>query len=111
MIFISYAWRDAAIVRPFVRELQDNGLDTWVDFRDLDLTQDLRSQLNSALFMCQAVVLLESHHAHTSRWVQYERQLASAYRKRCHTVPVSEADSPNNGMHLMTIALALHSHR
>lgn len=111
MIFVSYSWRDAGLVQPLVRELQDNGVSIWVDFRNLDLAQDLQGQLKTALFMCQAVVLFESRHASRSRWVQYERQIASVYRKRCLTVPVSEVDSPNNDMHLMAISLALHGHR
>lgn len=111
MIFVSYSWHDAQFVRPFVRDLLHAGLDAWVDYQYLDLTQDIHSQLETALFRCKIIVLFESHHAHTSRWVQYEQQVASSFHKRCVAVPVSKVGSPNYGMHLMAISLALHGHR
>jgi hypothetical protein len=64
MIFVSYSWQDAELVQPLVRTLQCDDLNIWVDFWHLDLTQDLHSQLKVALYMCQAVVLFESHHAY-----------------------------------------------
>jgi hypothetical protein len=111
MIFISYSWNDAEFVRPFVRNLQDVGLDAWVDYQYLDLTQDIHSQLRTALLICKIIVLFESRYALTSQWVQYEQQVASSFHKRCVAVPVSRTGPPNHGMHLMAISLSLHDHR
>jgi hypothetical protein len=94
MIFVSYSWADAGLVHPLVRWLHDRGLSCWVDFRDLDLAHDLRTQLKIALFRCDAVVLFDSCHSRASEWVEYERQIASVFRKRCIRMEVSEIETP-----------------
>ncbi len=109
MIFISYSWHDASLVRPFVRKLKFIGFDTWIDYRDLDLSKDLASQLRKAVFASDAVLFFESRNACASPWVQYERLLTSINAKFCLSLPVSSTVSPNNSMLLMAISLTLHS--
>ena len=101
MIFISYSWRDAILVQPFVQKLKFIGFKTWVDYQDLDLNMDLGSQLRNGVFASDAVIFIESWNSNASQWVQYERHLASISAKSCFNLPVMTIVSPNRCVELI----------
>ncbi len=109
MIFVSYSWRDTQFVRPFVQNLHSAGVDTWIDYQHLDLSQDIQSQLQRAISGCRIMVLFGSRHALSSWWVQYEQKIALNLEKRRMIVPVSEVVLIRQPAHLTAAILALHS--
>ena len=70
--FISHSSRDAAVARPLERELEAMGLDVWLDDSEIRVGALLRTELQTAIAGCTALVLLWSADAAQSRWVASE---------------------------------------
>jgi hypothetical protein len=70
--FISHSSLDAAVARPLERELEEMGFDVWLDDSEIRAGALLRSELQTAIAGCTALVLLWSANAESSRWVAAE---------------------------------------
>ena len=72
MIFISYSWRDSHLARLMERRLSEAGKRVWIDYRFLDLSHPLESQIRSAVEAASQLLIIDSSHARASSWVQFE---------------------------------------
>jgi len=75
-IFISHSSRDMAQAERIERALEKDGHDVWLDRSDIRLGVLLRDELHAAIRKSQAVVLVWSKAAKTSRWVAAEILIA-----------------------------------
>jgi hypothetical protein len=72
-IFISYSRSDwAPFVEPMVKQLRDENLSVWVDQHLLHSGDDWLDKIDSALEMCQCMILCVSPEAMASRFVKIE---------------------------------------
>ena len=55
MIFISYCWHDADLVRPYAQTLESLGHELWIDYKRLELSFEIEPQLASAIRQAQQV--------------------------------------------------------
>lgn len=91
-VFISYSRIDIGFARIMVKSLEDYNHDTWIDYRDLDLTLSLEAQLAHAIEKADKLLLISSKHSQTSIWVDFEMTLARSYRKKIDVIciPIPE---------------------
>ena len=71
-IFISHAWEDKSIVRRLEAELENIGVQIWVDHSDIRAGDLITRRVNKALEWCNTLVLIWSHAASISKWVEHE---------------------------------------
>jgi hypothetical protein len=87
MLFLSYSWADASVAHQIVHALRTAGLSTWVDVSHLDTDREIEPQLINAISEARFFLHLDSSSSRCSRWVAYERALASALNKTIYDVP------------------------
>ncbi len=75
-IFISYASEDAARAKQVQRFLQKRGWSVWIDDAGIRGAARWAGEIEKAIRAADAMVLLLSHHAATSEWV--DRELVAA---------------------------------
>jgi hypothetical protein len=88
VIFISYSWADAIFVRTIVTALNKQGYQVWIDYQNLNLDKPLAPQLAAAIFAADIFLFVDSPHAYSSRWVQFELLLAQLLHKSIQIIHV-----------------------
>jgi len=81
-IFISYAWENQPLARQLQRDLQNDGVEVFVDYAQLKGGDSLPARISAALDWCDTLVLLWSKDAAQSRWVAREWECADQLEKR-----------------------------
>ena len=74
-IFISYSHHDTNYAHALAENLQNMGLDVWIDER-MDYGAQWPHELQKQLDSCSAFILIMSPRSYTSEWVQSELQRA-----------------------------------
>lgn len=77
-IFISYARADERIARQLFDRLAAAGLQPWLDLREMALGDSIAGGIGAALSEASYLLLLVSHAAMESRWVDIEWKAALA---------------------------------
>ncbi|WP_437644276.1 TIR domain-containing protein [Sorangium sp. So ce362] len=87
-VFLSYADEDKAIARRVAEAFQASGGHVWLDEWELGPGDSIASRVDEALASADVIVVLLSHHALESRWIQAElaATLAGELRDRAITV-------------------------
>jgi len=91
-VFISYSHHDTSYAHALAENLQNMGLDVWVDER-LDYGSQWPNELQNRLDGCSAFILIMSPHAYASEWVQSELQRAKRKLKPIFPL-LLEGDEP-----------------
>lgn len=71
-VFISHSSKDKKFVRTLKSDLNENGIDTFVDEDSLELGDSLKERLDVALDESSHFVIILSEHSVSSDWVKYE---------------------------------------
>ena len=91
-VFISYSRVDIRFAKTMVKSLEAQNHDTWIDYRDLDLTLSLETQLAYAIEKANKLLLISSTHSQASVWVDFEITLARSYRKTIDVICIPSPD-------------------
>jgi len=81
-VFISYAWENQPLARQLQRDLQNDGIEVFVDYQEIKGGDSLPARISAALDWCDTLVLLWSKEAAQSRWVAREWECADQLEKR-----------------------------
>jgi hypothetical protein len=81
-IYISYSRKDEAFVRDLHAKLEANGLETWVDWRDILAGYPWREALFEGLASCDSILICLSRHYAESEMCRMETFISRAYGKR-----------------------------
>lgn len=76
MIFLSYSWADASCVHQYARKLIDNNKKIWIDIWDLDLSNEIKDQIESAIIKSSYLQMIDSPNSRCSPWVKLEVNIA-----------------------------------
>jgi histidyl-tRNA synthetase len=76
MIFICYSRKDITVATCLVNDLQSKGIETWIDYVNLDMRNPIKKQLEDAIKKCEKVIVICSESSIKSRWVRYEKEIA-----------------------------------
>ena len=87
MLFVSYSWADASEAHRIVSALRAAGLPTWIDVTDLNTSSDIESQLVNGIVGAKFFLHLDSNHSRRSRWVAFERCVATSTNRTVFDVP------------------------
>ncbi|MBT3336968.1 MAG: toll/interleukin-1 receptor domain-containing protein [Anaerolineae bacterium] len=79
-IFISYSHKDKKYVEKLEKKLIDEGFDVWIDHR-IDYGDKWPEEIEKAIDICDAYVVVMSKNAAESQWVGRERIHAEKRRK------------------------------
>lgn len=74
-VFVSYSHHDTNYAHTLAENLQNMGLEVWIDER-LDYGSQWPQELQKKLDSCSAFILIMSQHSYASEWVQSELQRA-----------------------------------
>jgi formylglycine-generating enzyme required for sulfatase activity len=74
-VFVSYSHHDTNYAHTLAENLQNMGLEVWIDER-LDYGSQWPQELQRKLDSCSAFILIMSQHSYASEWVQSELQRA-----------------------------------
>ena len=81
-VFLCYARADSELVTRLKTDLLDQGIHVWIDREDLQPgTLDWEEALRTAIRSAQAVLLIASPHARSSRYVRDELRIAEMYQR------------------------------
>lgn len=109
-IFISYARKDLHRVSPIVNALVNSGIDVWWDQSGIDAGQVFTDEVARAIRDSHLVLLVASHAAMKSFWVQKEILFATSNDKRILPVMIESVQYPDGlglalaGVHYVTLA-------
>jgi hypothetical protein len=78
MLFLSYSWADAVAAHAIADVLRSAGLPTWLDVTDLNTARDIEPQLINGIVGTTFFLHLDSDNSRRSRWVTFERHVATA---------------------------------
>lgn len=92
MIFISYSWRDRAVVELLVHPLQSSGVPYWLDSENVCTRKPILPQLTVGLQRSTVVLFIDSAHSRRSPWVWIE--LAFARHLGVRTIALAAARGP-----------------
>jgi hypothetical protein len=81
MIFVSYSWKDHAVARELEAQLRERELEVWIDYRDLQVDEDILPQLDTAIRRCGVFVSVGPRNRTRSAWMKAELALAFVYAK------------------------------
>ncbi len=79
-IFISYSHKDKDYAFSLHQQLSEQGFDAWIDHR-LDYGSQWPHEIQKQLDGCDAFIIILSHNAYQSEWVQSELQRAKRKQK------------------------------
>lgn len=91
-VFLSYSRNDIAYVSPFVALLRCAGVTVFLDIDSIEYGTDWKQAIESALAMCDRVIVIWSVSASESKWVTREFSEAKNQQKRI--VPVMLDNTP-----------------
>jgi formylglycine-generating enzyme required for sulfatase activity len=91
-VFISYSHKDTDYAHRLAENLQNMGLEAWVDER-LDYGSQWPQELQKQLDNCSGFILIMSSHSYASDWVQSELQRAKRKLKPIFPL-LLEGDEP-----------------
>lgn len=80
-IFISYSHRDSSFVDRLIREIEQKGLDTWMDREDIGGGAAWRAAISQAIRECEVFIVVLSPQSLASRNVTKELSLADKHNK------------------------------
>ena len=87
-IFISYSRLDSEFVDRLIHELEERGIDAWVDRKDSRRGTDWRASTSRAMRQCQAVVVVLSPRFAASDNAAKELSIADQYKRPI--IPIME---------------------
>lgn len=93
-VFISYAWKDKAIMKYVKGRLESFNIDFWVDQDGIRAGQSFPSRISEAIKKCDTVIVLWSTNADQSEWVRKELDAAQAQHKRIIPCPLDDTEIP-----------------
>lgn len=93
-VFISYAWENQSLARQLQRDLQNDGVEVFVDYAELKGGDSLPARISKALDWCDTLVLLWSKDAAQSRWVAREWECADQLERRIIPCKLDDAVLP-----------------
>jgi TIR domain len=77
-VFISYAWDTKPLAEELTKELESQGIEPWVDFKDLHPGQRWREELERAIDEAQWLLILVGSDSRTTPWQEAEWSAALA---------------------------------
>jgi WD40 repeat protein len=80
-VFISYSRRNLNVVERLARDLQDAGLEVWVDFRKIKGGEAWRQAIYNGIDESEFVIACLSASAAESEWVRRELEIAQQQKK------------------------------
>lgn len=80
-VFISYSRRNLTVVERLARDLQDAGLEVWVDFRKIKGGEAWRQAIYNGIDEAEFVIACLSAPAAESEWVRRELEIAQQQKK------------------------------
>ena len=89
-VFISYARHDKTFAEHLARDLQDAGLDIWIDFRQIKGGEAWREAIFRGVSLSDFMVVCLSPQAVQSEWVRREILMAHSQHKQVVPVMVRE---------------------
>jgi hypothetical protein len=98
-VFISYASDTKPLAQALTKELESQGIEPWVDFKDLHPGQRWREELERAIEEAQWVLILVGSHSRTTPWQEAEWSTALAHiwvdrEKRVLPIVFGQDDPP-----------------
>jgi DNA polymerase III delta prime subunit len=81
-IFISHSTKDDAFVNALRKSLESQGLNAWVDSRQLTAGNELEPEIKKAIEEARAFILVLSVNAFNSKWLLKETKYALEVRKK-----------------------------
>jgi hypothetical protein len=81
-IFISYSWKDKFFASQLESYLRSAGAEVWIDYSETLGGDNLPERINDALEWCDALLLIWSKDAESSKWVKLEWTNAIALEKK-----------------------------
>jgi len=93
-VFISYAWENQPLARQLQGDLQNDGVDVFIDYDKISGGDSLPARISAALDWCNTLVLLWSKDAAQSRWVAREWECADQLEKRIIPCKLDDAALP-----------------
>ncbi len=76
-VFISHSSNDKKFVRTLKRDLQENGVDTFLDEDTLEIGDSLKERLDMELDKCSHFMIILTPSSVNSNWVKYELDKAN----------------------------------
>lgn len=71
-VFISYSWKNKAIVREIVEQLQDSGINVFIDQQSIDYGDHILEKIQSGLKECDLAIFFISNDFKESHMAKYE---------------------------------------
>ena len=93
-IFISHSTGDNDFTRRLAKDLNDAGLETWIDLDSIESGERWLLAIQKAIEGCGASVVVMSRAARDSEWVEREALLAMDLKKPIHTALVEDIPLP-----------------
>jgi formylglycine-generating enzyme required for sulfatase activity len=91
-VFISYSHKNTKYAHRFADELQEKGIDVWIDER-LDYGSTWPQEIQKQLDSCNAFIVIMSSHSFESQWVQNELNRAKRLGKPIYPL-LLDGDGP-----------------
>jgi hypothetical protein len=104
-VFISYSRKDTEVARRIRRDLEDYGIDVFLDTARLKAGEDFASELDKAAKSAKVILGLWSNHSLSSQWVLNECREGKS-RDRLVPVSIDVLDSVPvefNGLHYLSL--------
>ncbi len=76
MIFLSYSWADAFCVHQYAKKLIYNNRKIWIDILNLDLSKEIKEQIENAIIKSSHLQIIDSSNSRHSPWVKFEIDIA-----------------------------------
>lgn len=100
-VFLSYARADGQMAAARLRaELSRSGFDIWQDTQNMASGQAWKEQLRQALREVDAVVVLMTPGSVTSKYVEWEWEMAQMASKRVIPLLILPCDVPDSSLRL-----------
>lgn len=93
-IFISYAHSDRPYVQDLVRDLEETGVEVWIDFNNIKPGEDWDKSVEAALKVCDAMILVLTPRSVESQNVRPEWSYFLELNKPIYPILVEPCDIP-----------------
>lgn len=94
-IFVSYAHKDKARVKPIVRKLSELGFNTWLDIQSIRGGEFWSVEIAQAISKCNFFILFISKFSMKSDFVRREVDLALRKKRKIIPVRLDDTDIPD----------------
>jgi hypothetical protein len=102
IVFISHSSKDRWVARQISKEIESLGAKTWLDLKDLQGGDVIRTSVKKGINKSKEAVILISANSISSQWVSYEAGIADGQDKRVtpilNNLSADEGPAPMEGI-------------